>query len=478
MAAISVLGLVAFVLCLLLTPVIRNVFIRAQVLDRPDDRRKFHVDPIPRVGGIPIVLAYAGSLAAIFLLSPHGVKLYIQHSRLLLSLLPATALMFLTGLIDDLFTLRPWQKLLGQCFAAGLAVSLGAHMTMQHGPAWMAMAVSFVWLIACANALNLIDGMDGLASGVALFATVATMAVAIMGGNLGLAVATVPLAGCLFAFLRYNFHPATIFLGDCGSLTIGFMLGCFGLIWSQRTGTMLGLAAPLMALALPLIDVGLAICRRFLRSVPIFEGDRGHIHHMVLARGLTTRTAVLVLYAVCAVASVLALMLSFSAHQFKWVISLVFCLLAVIGINNLGYSEVSAVLRTLSRRSMLRLVQEEIYLHELEAALANATSMENFWAIACTACEDLQFATVRMKLHGKEFHQVMEGTGKESAWRLTVPLGSNGELTLTRAMEAIPPRLTMAVIERLQDAVGEKELARPAIKGRKPQPTFSYRGAA
>ena len=476
MAAITALGLLAFVLCLVMTPIVRDIFVKADLTDRPDDNRKFHLHAVPRVGGIPIVLAYAASLLLIYLVAPHGVKLYIHHSRLLLSLLPATALMFLTGLLDDLLTLKPWQKLIGQGLAAALAVSLGAHITMQHGPVWLAMVISFVWLIACANALNLIDGMDGLASGVALFAVVSTMTAAILSGNLGLAVATVPLTGCLFAFLRYNFHPATIFLGDCGSLTIGFMLGCFGLIWSQRTGTMLGLAAPLMALALPLIDVALAIGRRLLRSVPIFQGDRGHIHHKVLARGLTTRAAVLVLYAACGVASVMALMLSFSAHQFKWVIALVFCALAIVGINNLGYSELSALLRSLSRRSMLRLVQEEIYLHELEQALSSVETVEHFWAIASTACDDLQFATVRMKYNGQEFYQGSAGSSRDLAWRLTVPLGASGELTLTRVAESVTPRLTMVVIERLQDAAMQRQqLTRPDVKA---HPSFSYRGAA
>ncbi len=477
MSAIIILGLVAFFLCLLLTPMVRDEFIRRKLVDEPDGGRKFHLTPTPRVGGIAIVLSYVGSLGVVYLVAPHGVRLYVQHSRLLWSLLPATGLMFLTGLLDDLKNLRPWQKLVGQSLAAGLAVGLGAHMTMAHGPVWVSSVISFVWLIACANALNLIDGMDGLASGVALFATLATIVMALMSGNMGLAVATVPLAACLVAFLRYNFAPATIFLGDCGSLTIGFMLGCFGLIWSQRTGSFHGLAAPLMALALPLIDVGLAIGRRLLRSVPIFEGDRSHIHHRMLARGLTTRGAVLALYGVCGTASMLALLLSFSAHQFKWVIAFVFCILAVVGINKLRYVELSALVRSLSRRSMLRLVQEEIYLHELEQALAETDTMETFWTIACTACEDLRFATLQMKLRGKQYSQVIVAGETNSSWRLTVPLGGSGEMTLTRGAEAgFPPRLTMAVLERLQDAVQDKERLRNSL--RDAAPSFSYRGAA
>src|SRR5262245_64724034 len=112
---------------------------------------------------------------------------------------------------------------------------------------------------------------------------------AFLQNNVPLAMATIPLAGALLAFLRYNFDPASIFLGDCGSLLIGFLLGCYGVLWSQKSATLLGMTAPLMALAIPLMDVCLSIVRRFIRHQPIFGADRGHIHHMLLARGFTVR---------------------------------------------------------------------------------------------------------------------------------------------------------------------------------------------
>src|SRR5436190_10487499 len=149
--------------------------------------------------------------------------------------------------------------------------------------------------------------MDGLAAGIGLFATLTMLLAALSQGNLPLALATAPLAGCLLGFLRYNFNPASIFLGDSGSLLIGFLLGSYSVIWSQKSATLLGMAAPALALALPLLEVGLSIVRRFLGYEAIFTGDRGHIHHRLLDRGFTTRRVALLLYGACGVGASLSL---------------------------------------------------------------------------------------------------------------------------------------------------------------------------
>src|SRR5439155_4205751 len=142
---------------------------------------------------------------------------------------------------------------------------------------WWSLPVTLFWLVLCTNAFNLIDGVDGLAAGLGLFATLTMLVAALAQNNVALAVATAPLAGCLLGFLRYNFNPASVFLGDSGSLLIGFLLGCYGVIWSQKSVTMLGMAAPAMVLAFPLLEVALSVARRFLHNEPIFAGDRGHI---------------------------------------------------------------------------------------------------------------------------------------------------------------------------------------------------------
>ena len=459
MHALVAFWALAFVLCLVLTPLCRDFFLRFNIVDRPDELRKFHLKPIPRVGGIPIVLSYAGALGIMLWLAPAGARISVQHSKLIVELLPAAAVIFLTGLLDDLITLKPWQKLSGQMLAAGLAVGLGARLSFSsaHESLWLTVPLSLLWLIGCTNAVNLIDGLDGLATGVGLFATMTTLIVAIIQGNLGLAMATVPLAGCLLAFLRYNFSPASIFLGDSGSLTIGFMLGCFSLIWSQHTGTLLGMAAPLMALALPLIDVGLSIGRRVLRNKPIFQGDRGHIHHMVLARGFKPRDAALILYGVSALAAFLALLQSFTSYQFRGLILLVFCALVWTGVNYLGYVELSAARKTLTHRMVLRVLKEEIYMQELTHSLAAAQSVEECWHVIRGACHDLSFASVQMLLHDQSYEATFINRMSDHSWRLTVSLGKKGHLILTRAQESNSPRHMVAVLDYFQQTIRARE---------------------
>ena len=462
MNAILGLGFVAFLLCLILTPLIRNLFLRLNIVDHPDGDRKLHVRPIPRIGGIPITISYAAALGIMLFFAPHGAKIWIQHAHLLKSLLPAAALVFLTGLIDDIIGLKPWQKLSGQAVAAALAVGLGARLTTLHGvagSAWIAVPLSFFWLLGCTNAVNLIDGLDGLATGVGLFATGVTLIAAILQGNAGLAMATAPLVGCLLAFLRYNFAPASVFLGDSGSLTIGFMLGCFGLIWSQHSGSLLGMAAPLMALALPLLDVSLSISRRFVRSRPIFGADRGHIHHMVLALGFKPREAALILYGFCGIAAFLALLLNVDGlRNLRPLTILVFFSLVFAGINCLGYVEFSAARRTLlSKKKMLRVIQEDIYLQELERTLVAAETVRQCWEVVRDACTDLRFGSVGMYLQGESFEEILVPHTGDVSWEMTLSLGRRGHLSLTRVSESAAPALMMSALHLLQEGLKSKE---------------------
>lgn len=464
MNAVLAVGIIAFLLCLATTPLVRDIFLMYDIVDHPDDDRKFHLKPIPRVGGIAIVFSYAAALGIMLLLAPRGAAINIQHGKLFLSLLPAAGLVFLVGLLDDLIGLKPKHKLAGQVAAACLAVGLGARMSiLGHVPhsAWITIPLSVVWLVGCSNAVNLIDGLDGLASGVGLFATITTLLAALATGNLGLAMATVPLVGCLLAFLKYNFSPASVFLGDCGSLTIGFMLGCFGLVWSRHTGTMLGMAAPLMALALPLIDVSLSIGRRWMRNAPIFKGDRGHIHHMVLARGFKPHVATLILYAASATAAALALLSIFSHHQAKALVLLVFVALVWAGINYLGYIELSAARSTLSHKTVFRVLKEEIYLKDLERSLANAKTIDDIWKVVHKTCKDMRFASVQLLFSGETFESIFDQQTLEPSWTMTLVVGRNGHLTLTRTDEAAPPRLMVSVLGILQESLRAKHVAIP-----------------
>ena len=456
MSVLLLLGVSSFLLCLLLTPLIRDLFLRAGLVDRPDSERKFHQRAVPRVGGIPIVLACAGSFAMLYWLFGNRGNIYIQHASLLHAVLPASSVIFAVGLLDDLIGLKPWQKLLGQIVAASLAIHFGVQLSTTHLPHLVGILASLVWLICCTNAVNLIDGMDGLATGVSLLSTLTTLVVALMFGRYGLALATAPLAGALLAFLRYNFSPASVFLGDCGSLTVGFMLGCFGLVWSQHTVSLIGLAAPLMALALPLTDVGLAITRRFLRNAPIFQADRGHIHHRVLALGFSTSRAALILYGACCASATMALVMTMDTKHLGWPMLIIFFLFMAFGIRQLGYVEFSAASKFLSRTSLRRAVQEEVHLEELRTALADANTVEDCWVLVRAVCRELQFASAHLRVSGKSFSEEFAKTKDGHTCDIELTLGQQSYLVLTHSAEEASSRMSMAVLNQIQSAMRDK----------------------
>jgi UDP-GlcNAc:undecaprenyl-phosphate GlcNAc-1-phosphate transferase len=433
MYSILFLAAVSFLLSFLLTPLVRNVFTAWGIVDHPDERRT-HQHPIPRVGGVAIALSYALAFGLLFVVKLQAGRIIWNDSAAVIRLLPAAGLIFLVGLLDDLVGLTPWQKLSGQIVAALLAFWGGVHLQGFAGHTvapWLSIPLTIAWLVICTNALNLIDGMDGLAAGVGLFATSTIVIAALVQNNVTLALATVPLAACLLGFLRYNFNPATIFLGDSGSLFIGFLLGCFGVLWSQKAATMLGMTAPLMALAVPLLDTALAIVRRFLSHKPIFGADRGHIHHRLLDHGLTPRKAALVLYACCAlgaVASLLAMNRNFSGF-----VIIIFCIVTWIGIQHLGYVEFGIAGRMFIEGAFRRQLKSQISLHGFEEELLAAASPDECWNTIKAASAEFGFRDVEMLLCGSMF-QEPSGVAPDRCWNIRIPLAGNGYIELSREL--------------------------------------------
>jgi UDP-GlcNAc:undecaprenyl-phosphate GlcNAc-1-phosphate transferase len=175
-------------------------------------------------------------------------------------------------------------------------------------PPALGFAFTIIWVVGVSNAYNLIDGMDGLAAGAGLFATLVMLIVSFAQGNIAVAVLTLTLSGALIGFLRYNFNPASIFLGDSGALLIGFSLAALSMLGAQKASTAVAVAIPLMAFGLPIVDTGFTMVRRFISGKPIFQGDREHIHHKLLERGWSQRHVTFVLYGVCALFSLMALL--------------------------------------------------------------------------------------------------------------------------------------------------------------------------
>jgi UDP-GlcNAc:undecaprenyl-phosphate GlcNAc-1-phosphate transferase len=408
----ALLGCFSFILALILTPFIRDYFIRIGLVDKPDQVRKFHIRPIPRVGGIGILAAYLLSFG-ILSLYPFADWHFLQDRAASMGAMLAGALViFLAGLVDDFLNIRPWQKLSAQILAATIIYFSGIRIFIARGTTYeepLSFLVTVIWLVCCTNAFNLIDGLDGLASGVGLFATITILIAGITHNNMDLLITTLPLAGALLGFLRYNFNPASIFLGDCGSMLIGFVLGCFAIEWSHKSATLLGLTAPMMAFAVPLIDVLLSVSRRFLRSRPVFGADRGHIHHRLLDRGLTQRQATLVAYGFSCLAATFSLIQNSLHHHYGGLIIVLFCLTVWIGIQNLGYVEFGMASRMLLGGGVGRMIDFETKLKLFEAEMKTANSLDRVWALVAKSSHDFGFHGTRLSLFGKVNEEIEAG---------------------------------------------------------------------
>lgn len=444
-------GARALLFSLILTPICRDIFRSYRVVDEPNEARKLHRQPIPRVGGIAIALSYV--LAYVF--SAEAIGILTREGLLLWRLLPAALAIFAVGLIDDLWGLKPWQKLIGQGLCAGLAFAAGIRVGGVAGyyPSLLvSLPLTVFWLLLCINAFNLVDGMDGLAAGLGLFATLAIFLSALIEGSVGLALATFPLAMALTGFLCYNFNPATIFLGDSGSMLVGFLLGSYGAIWSQKSATLLAATAPLIVLSIPLLDVTLCVIRRFLRKQPIFAADRGHIHHRLLDRGLTPRQAVLLLYAGCALAAGFSLLQRLLHNPaLAGLLLLLFCAVLWVTIQYLNYPEFSLARQLILGGEWREILQARLKLMGLRQALAAAATVEECWQALRQSAQDLGFCAVRLEWQGERRQEALGPALAEQCWSLRIPLGVGDFIELRREFgSALPPVVVSALADILR----------------------------
>jgi UDP-GlcNAc:undecaprenyl-phosphate GlcNAc-1-phosphate transferase len=309
----------AFVVALLvsaaLTPVIRGAATDAGFLDEPE-ARKVHETPVPRLGGVAIGTAfYVGMAAALVTARVIGQPLNLETGHLP-GILVGTAMIAGVGVLDDLQGMRARVKLAAQVVIALVAFGLGLSVDRLDGPwgsldigAW-SILVTVIWIVVVINAVNLIDGLDGLASGVALAAMGSLFVIgAVDGGARPVLPVLAAGAGGVLGFLRYNLYPASIIMGDTGSMLLGFLLAAVGISLSQPP-----VAAapwiPLLIIVVPLADTAWAVVRRLLAGAPVFVPDKRHVHHLLLARGLSQRKVTLLLWAVSAAAGALAIVLA------------------------------------------------------------------------------------------------------------------------------------------------------------------------
>lgn len=317
MVAAAIAFLIALIAAMILTPVARRAAHRLGAIDHALGSRRVHGRPIPRLGGLAVVAAFYLALVALAFADPTALALFVVDPAQTAALLLGGLVIAGLGLHDDLHGATAGSKLFVEFAVAGLLYAAGFRIDAVALPflppmalGWLGLPITLVWIAGVINAVNLVDGLDGLAAGVALVAAAATGLLAIVGGNALVVILAAALGGAALGFLRHNFHPASIFMGDTGSLFLGFVLAATSIRTHHESSTAVGLLASALVLGLPIADTALAIGRRALRGAPLFRADRGHIHHRLLARGIGHRGAVLVLYGASLLLSAAAVLLA------------------------------------------------------------------------------------------------------------------------------------------------------------------------
>lgn len=303
---------VAFAVSCLLTPAAIRLAPKIGAMDIPKDNRRMHKKAMPRFGGMAIFAGTEISLA-----------LFCHDDPKVITILIGGALIYAVGVVDDLKGLPAKLKFLLQIvcaavlYAGGIRVDfiknpLGIFMSEGplyiHFPMAVSLIITIIWIVGITNTVNLIDGLDGLAAGVAAIASGYISYAAVLSGQYGVALAMIAVTGGALGFLPFNFHPARIFMGDSGSLYLGFMIAAISVLGSTKGATLIVTIVPLLALGLPIFDTAFAIIRRWMNGTPIMEADKGHVHHRIMNTGIGQRRTVLIMYCISAVMGMVAIM--------------------------------------------------------------------------------------------------------------------------------------------------------------------------
>ena len=355
----------AFLCSLALTPLVRSLAVNLRALDFPN-WRKVHDHPIPRLGGLSIILSFTLVLYLASRIDYFYFHPALMENANLCWLIGAGAIMFFMGAMDDFRRLSAAVKFFIQVGAALLVAHTSYQIEVLSLPfgdyplgPW-AIPVTVLWIVAITNALNLLDGLDGLAGGISFIVALSMFGIAVLNQNIGVALISMTLAGSILGFLRYNFHPASIFLGNSGAYTLGFVLSLLSLQSNLKGTTTVIFLIPILLLGLPIMDTALSMTRRLLKSLHIlgedekrnllkfffingkslFKADRDHIHHRLLQMGFTQRNAVALLYAVTILLGVVAFASVYFRDVNQALLIASIAIASYIGIKRLGYSEI------------------------------------------------------------------------------------------------------------------------------------------
>lgn len=308
---------VAFLISFAATPMVISLAHKINAIDVPKDHRRVHKKPIPLIGGLAIFYGFIVS-----------VLCFATIDRETAGILIGSVIIVTVGVIDDMSDMKAIVKFLCQIIAAAVAVYFGVRIEHFANPFhgwfgpeylvmnyWVSVTVTMIWIVGVCNAVNLIDGLDGLAVGVSSIASMSLLAMTLISNNPNVAILTAAVAGAGFGFLPYNFNPAKIFMGDTGALFLGFILACISVEGFLKLSAIISFAVPILVLGLPIFDTIFAIFRRLLTGRSPMSPDRGHLHHRLLDMGFSQRQTVAILYTMTAALCLTAVVISMQGYQ-------------------------------------------------------------------------------------------------------------------------------------------------------------------
>lgn len=331
MDKIYVLFIISAAISFILTPFVRKFAVKIGALDIPKSKRKIHKKPMPLLGGLAIFISFI-----ITMIIKKG-PISFEESGILIG----ATIIVCGGFIDDLYDLKPWQKVSFQVSAAICLMLFNVKIEILTNPlstgnsffgiGLVSIPVTILWIVGVTNAFNLIDGLDGLAAGVALISGGSIFVVSMLNGRTNAAYMTAILCGSIAGFLPFNFNPASIFMGDTGSQLLGFLLAAISIKGAVKSAAAFSIAVPLLALGIPIYDTIFAIIRRKLNGKPISQADRGHLHHRLLDMGLSQKQAVLIIYAISAVLGIVAIVATqINNRNSYFLLACVLCILVLL----------------------------------------------------------------------------------------------------------------------------------------------------
>lgn len=405
----------------LITPIVIRISRAVGICDNPDVR-KVHTSAIPHIGGAAIFLSVIALVIPVLFLDNRIGEAFRGIQAQIITLLAAGTYIFIVGLIDDLRGVRARYKLLTQASAAVAMCLAGVRIdvlnvanlfTLHLG--WFSFPITIFWIVAITNAVNLIDGLDGLAAGIAGITCAVIAIFAFHCGQPLMVVLMLALLGALSGFLFFNFNPARIFMGDCGSMFLGFTIASASVMCGTKSETIVALALPALALGLPIFDTIFSILRRYLQRRGIMSPDRSHLHHKLLDMGLHHRHAVIIMYAMTILTAGMGTFMIFTRNVQTIMLFVCILLLLVLAFSVIGSVKLRETIEGLQKRHAIsnQIKRERESFERVQLQFYRARTFDQWWESVCLAAERMHFATISMSVTNRDGTKRILTLGKE-----------------------------------------------------------------